>query len=53
MIWFTAIELLQNGEFVDENGIRTTVEYTLNDDGKKVKVRILSLEFEPMNVIIF
>ena len=25
-------------DFVDENGVRTTVEYVLNDDGKKVKV---------------
>jgi translation initiation factor 3 subunit G len=25
-------------DFVDENGIRTTIEYTVNDDGKKVKV---------------
>jgi hypothetical protein len=25
----------------DENGVRTTVEYVLNDDGKKVKVRTL------------
>ena len=26
-------------DFVDENGVRTTVEYTVNDEGKKVKVR--------------
>jgi translation initiation factor 3 subunit G len=25
---------------VDENGIRTIIEYTLNDEGKKVKVNI-------------
>jgi len=25
-------------DFVDENGIRTTIEYTLNDEGKKVKI---------------
>lgn len=25
-------------ESVDENGIRTTIEYSLNDEGKKVKV---------------
>ncbi|TFY51437.1 hypothetical protein EVJ58_g10566, partial [Rhodofomes roseus] len=25
-------------DYVDENGIRTTVEYTVNDDGKKVKI---------------
>ena len=24
--------------FVDKNGIRTTVEYAINDEGKKVKV---------------
>ena len=32
------LELPKNEEFVDENGIRTTIEYTLNDEGKKVKV---------------
>lgn len=26
-------------DYVDENGIRITVEYTVNDEGKKVKVR--------------
>ncbi|THH22527.1 hypothetical protein EUX98_g8165 [Antrodiella citrinella] len=25
-------------DYTDENGIRTTVEYTINDDGKKVKI---------------
>ncbi|KAI0765127.1 translation initiation factor 3, RNA-binding subunit [Fomes fomentarius] len=25
-------------DYVDENGVRTTVEYTVNDDGKKVKI---------------
>lgn len=25
-------------DYVDENGIRVTVEYVLNDEGKKVKV---------------
>ena len=25
-------------DYVDENGIRITVEYTVNDEGKKVKV---------------
>ena len=29
----------KNEESVDENGIRTIIEYALNDDGKKVKVR--------------
>lgn len=27
-------------DYTDENGIRTTVEYTINDDGKKVKARL-------------
>ena len=26
-------------DFVDENGVRTTIEYSINDEGKKVKVR--------------
>ena len=26
-------------DYTDENGIRTIVEYTVNEDGKKVKVR--------------
>ena len=26
-------------DYVDENGNRVTVEYTINDEGKKVKVR--------------
>jgi hypothetical protein len=30
----------KNQDFVDENGIRTTIEYTVNEDGKKVKVRL-------------
>jgi hypothetical protein len=34
----TTLELPKNEEFVDEDGIRTTIEYTLNDEGKKVKV---------------
>ncbi|KAG6879861.1 hypothetical protein C0992_010530 [Termitomyces sp. T32_za158] len=29
----------KNEDFVDENGIRTVIEYTINDEGKKVKVR--------------
>jgi hypothetical protein len=32
------LELPKNEEFVDENGVRTTIEYTLNEEGKKVKV---------------
>lgn len=27
-------------DYTDENGIRTTVEYTINDDGKKVKASV-------------
>jgi hypothetical protein len=26
-------------DYVDDNGIRTTVEYTVNEEGKKLKVR--------------
>ncbi|KAG8214818.1 eukaryotic translation initiation factor 3 subunit G-domain-containing protein [Butyriboletus roseoflavus] len=26
------------GDYVDENGIRTTIEYAINDEGKKVKI---------------
>ncbi|KAJ6486769.1 eukaryotic translation initiation factor 3 subunit G-domain-containing protein [Mycena sanguinolenta] len=28
----------KNEDFVDENGIRTTIEYTVNEDGKRVKI---------------
>ncbi|KAJ7886696.1 eukaryotic translation initiation factor 3 subunit G-domain-containing protein [Mycena leptocephala] len=28
----------KNEDYVDENGIRTTVEYTINENGKKVKI---------------
>ncbi|KAJ7749288.1 eukaryotic translation initiation factor 3 subunit G-domain-containing protein [Mycena maculata] len=28
----------KNEDFVDENGIRTTIEYTVNEEGKKVKI---------------
>ncbi|KAG6877871.1 hypothetical protein C0993_002872 [Termitomyces sp. T159_Od127] len=28
----------KNEDFVDENGIRTVIEYTINDEGKKVKI---------------
>ncbi|KAF5349150.1 hypothetical protein D9756_009473 [Leucocoprinus leucothites] len=28
----------QNEDFVDENGIRTTIEYTENEEGKRVKI---------------
>lgn len=27
-------------DYIDENGIRTTIEYAINDEGKKVKVGI-------------
>ncbi|KAJ3519062.1 hypothetical protein NM688_g9357 [Phlebia brevispora] len=38
--WADDVDELEKGEdYVDENGIRTTVEYTVNDEGKKVKVR--------------
>ncbi|KAJ7145404.1 eukaryotic translation initiation factor 3 subunit G-domain-containing protein [Mycena crocata] len=33
-----AAEQPKNEDFVDENGIRTTIEYTINEDGKKVKI---------------
>lgn len=33
------LEQPKGEDYVDENGIRTTVEYTVNDEGKKVKVR--------------
>jgi hypothetical protein len=32
-------EVPQNEEYVDENGIRTTIEYAENEEGKRVKVR--------------
>jgi translation initiation factor 3 subunit G len=32
------LELPKNEEFVGDDGIRTTIEYTLNDEGKKIKV---------------
>ncbi|KAG5643549.1 hypothetical protein DXG03_000690 [Asterophora parasitica] len=32
------LEQPKNEDFVDENGIRTVIEYTLNDEGKKVKI---------------
>ncbi|KAF7352262.1 Eukaryotic translation initiation factor 3 subunit G [Mycena venus] len=35
-----AAERPKNEDFVDENGIRTTIEYTINEDGKKVKRQI-------------
>jgi len=38
------LELPKNEEFVDENGIRTTIEYTLNDEGKKSRSPVASRE---------
>ncbi|GLB38919.1 putative RNA-binding component of the eukaryotic translation initiation factor 3 (eIF-3) complex, which is involved in protein synthesis of a specialized repertoire of mRNAs and, together with other initiation factors, stimulates binding of mRNA and methionyl-tRNAi to the 40S ribosome [Lyophyllum shimeji] len=32
------LEHPKNEDFIDENGIRTVVEYTVNDEGKKVKI---------------
>jgi len=32
------LELPKVEDYVDENGIRITTEYTINDEGKKVKV---------------
>ncbi len=29
---------------IDENGVRTVVEYVLNDEGKKVKVRLAGIQ---------
>jgi hypothetical protein len=42
--WADDVEVEELGpakveDYVDENGIRITVEYTVNDEGKKVKVR--------------
>ena len=33
------LELPKVEDYIDENGIRITVEYTVNDEGKKIKVR--------------
>ncbi|THH13066.1 hypothetical protein EW146_g7112 [Bondarzewia mesenterica] len=32
------LEQPKTEDFVDENGVRTTIEYTVNEDGKKVKI---------------
>ncbi|KAI0635017.1 translation initiation factor 3 RNA-binding subunit [Trametes polyzona] len=32
------LETPKGEDYVDENGIRTTVEYSINDEGKKVKI---------------
>lgn len=32
------LEQPKGEDFVDENGIRTTIEYAINDEGKKVKI---------------
>ena len=39
------LELPKNEEFVDEDGIRTTIEYALNEEGKKVKVWLQTPKF--------
>lgn len=31
------LDQVKGEDYVDENGIRTTVEYTVNDEGKKIK----------------
>ncbi|KAF8622983.1 hypothetical protein AX15_006581 [Amanita polypyramis BW_CC] len=39
--WADDVDDLDQGkveDYVDENGVRTTVEYAINDDGKKVKI---------------
>ncbi|KAG6845159.1 hypothetical protein H0H87_012955 [Tephrocybe sp. NHM501043] len=38
--WADDVDELEpkNEDFVDENGIRTVIEYSLNDEGKKVKI---------------
>lgn len=36
---YLSTEQPKTEDYVDENGIRTTVEYTVNDDGKKIKVQ--------------
>ncbi|KAG6862153.1 hypothetical protein C0995_004235 [Termitomyces sp. Mi166 len=38
--WADDVDELEqkNEDFVDENGIRTVIEYTINDEGKKVKI---------------
>ena len=36
-------DLPKNEDFIDENGIRTQIEYTVNENGKKVKVRFAEL----------
>ncbi len=42
-------------DYIDDNSIRTTVEYTVNDEGKKVKVRLgrttpLSATYNPKQI---
>ncbi|KAF9479498.1 translation initiation factor 3 RNA-binding subunit, partial [Pholiota conissans] len=36
----TEPELPKNEDFVDENGVRTTIEYLINDEGKKITRKI-------------
>lgn len=38
-------------DFVDENGVRTTIEYVVNDEGKKLKVvSSIFTTFHPANL---
>ena len=39
-------------DYIDDNGIRTTVEYTINEEGKKIKVRRGCSLFDFMVVLI-
>ncbi|KAJ7016678.1 eukaryotic translation initiation factor 3 subunit G-domain-containing protein [Mycena alexandri] len=36
--WADELDAAESTDFVDENGIRTTIEYTVNEAGKKVKI---------------
>lgn len=54
--WADDVEELEQpklGEdFVDENGIRTTIEYIINDEGKKVKVRLKLIFWTEYRLIV-
>ncbi|KAJ7773318.1 eukaryotic translation initiation factor 3 subunit G-domain-containing protein [Mycena metata] len=36
--WADELDAAESTDFVDENGIRTTIEYVVNEAGKKVKI---------------
>ncbi|KAJ7158720.1 hypothetical protein C8R46DRAFT_1290680 [Mycena filopes] len=36
--WADELDAAESTDFVDENGIRTTIEYTVNEAGKRVKI---------------